>query len=133
MQFRCNWDLIEMYWLVLNFYLTFTDRVGVGGVGGGWLEKWGIKLSQLSTQLRLKLKLSLAILSFWWAKTLHHYPSSTIIPLPKRSAPRLPRSCQPSSRCGWSQSSPACWRRTSSLQLVFNFWRLNSISWKCQI
>ena len=29
--------------------------------GGGWLEKVGIRLSQLSTELKLKLKLSLAI------------------------------------------------------------------------
>ena len=48
MQFRFNRDVNQTYCLVLYSYLTFTDRVGVGG----WLEKWGIKLSQLSTQLK---------------------------------------------------------------------------------
>ena len=41
---------------------TFTG--GCGGYvvgGGGWLEKLGIRLSQLPTKLKLKLKLSLAI------------------------------------------------------------------------
>ena len=33
----------------------------VGGLGwGGWLDQVGIRLSQLSTKLKLKLKLSLA-------------------------------------------------------------------------
>ena len=32
--------------------------------GGGWLEKLGIRLSQLPTKMKLKLKLSLAILGF---------------------------------------------------------------------
>ena len=31
---RCNRDVIQTYSLVLNSYLTFTDRVGVAGWGG---------------------------------------------------------------------------------------------------
>ena len=54
-----------------------------------------------------------------------------------RSAPRWPCSYQPSSRWGWSQSSPACWRRTSakfycrtsilstSFQYHLNYWLFN--------
>ena len=34
MQYRCNKDVILSYGLVLYSYLTFTDRVGVGGVVG---------------------------------------------------------------------------------------------------
>ena len=32
-------------------------------MGGWWLEKWGVKLLQLPTKLKLRLKLSLAIKS----------------------------------------------------------------------
>ena len=38
---------------------TFTGGCG-GYVVGGWLDQVGIRLSQLSTKLKLKLKLNLA-------------------------------------------------------------------------
>ena len=41
--------------------------------GGGWLEKLGIRLSQLPTKLKLKLKLKLSL-----AKTLPHGDSRYI-------------------------------------------------------
>ena len=44
---------------------TFTGGCG-GYVVGGWLDQVGIRLSQLSTKLKLKLKLSLV-------KTANHF------------------------------------------------------------
>ena len=53
MPFRPNRDVNQTYCLVLYSYLTFTDRVGVGV---GWLEKWGIKLSHLSTEVEVEVE-----------------------------------------------------------------------------
>ena len=44
----------------LKFKLSCLNKLSRVG-GGGWLEKLGIRLSQLPTKLKLKLKLSLAI------------------------------------------------------------------------
>ena len=48
--------------LKANICLNKLSRVGVGGGGGGggWLEQLGIRLSQLPTKLKLKLKMCLA-------------------------------------------------------------------------
>ena len=43
--------------LKANICLDKLSRVGVGG----WLEKLGIRLSQLPTKLKLKLKLKLSL------------------------------------------------------------------------
>ena len=46
---------------ILDQNLRLNKLSRVGGWVGGWLEKLGIRLSQLPTKLKLKLKLSLAI------------------------------------------------------------------------
>ena len=52
--------------------------MGVGG--GGWLEKLGIRLSQLPTKMKLKLKLKLS-LAIWKSAQSYHLKTFIIAKL----------------------------------------------------